>query len=266
MRNGFVTGRLSHERFIPTYRDFRFNHCMVLINLSDLKKKSLPWFLSSDKVGVFSINCKNYINGLDIPISDKLDKQYSVSTTVGKDITWWILTTPRFLFYSFNPASFYFGIDQSGILKIAAVEVHNTFSESHVYTLNSKGEGHKHSIRDSHSKEFHVSPFINDYGHYDFYLSLNEQNVSIQIILDQDQNKVMDVMFNAGLLPLNNSNFTKNFLGLLKTVILTEFRILKQAYILYFRNKYKVITKPPLSKNSCKSPSRGFISRLKFPF
>ena len=55
MNSGFVAGRLSHSRFLPAYRNFEFDHFMTLINLERTNGNRLPWFLKSDKMGIFSI-------------------------------------------------------------------------------------------------------------------------------------------------------------------------------------------------------------------
>lgn len=266
MNTGFVVGRLSHSRFFPHYRNFKFNHCMTLINLDELNHHRLPWFLKSDEIGVFSVHSKNYINEERAPISEKLTKLYSEAGLAEKKLAWLLLTTPRCLFYSFNPASFYFGIDQSGEFEFVGVEVHNTFAESHIYTLESGFQDDMFSISGTKSKEFHVSPFIEDYGQYSFDINISDEQIIIQITLFQNQNKVMEVNFDGKIHPLNNSNLCRHFLKLAGSAFFTEIQILKQAYILFFRRKWKFVNKPKLGENSTKSPSRGIISRLKLPF
>ena len=266
MNSGFVAGRLSHSRFLPAYRNFEFDHFMTLINLEETNGNRLPWFLKSDKMGIFSIYSKNYINENNVPISDKLTGFYCHTLLPDEELTWMLLTTPRCLFYSFNPASFYFGLDQHGELKLAAVEVHNTFAESHVYALESVPGDKSDSISGTKSKEFHVSPFIEDYGQYSFNLHITDARIYIRIVLFQEQNKVMDVNFRSKVYPLNNSNFFRYFFKLMGSAFLTEIRILREAYVLFFRRKWKFIKKPVLRPNSTKSPSKGIISRLKLPF
>jgi hypothetical protein len=50
------------------------------------------------------------------------------------------------------------------------------------------------------------------------------------------------------------------------SVFLTELRILIQAFKLKFKLKFHFFPKPFPVDKTVKSPARGFISRLKFPF
>ena len=81
--------------------------------------------------------------------------------TEGIDADGWsvtLVTSLRVLGYVFNPASFFLCRDDGGTLRIVVVEVHNTYGERHLYTLQRVGEdGPFVSAMD---KAFFVSPFI----------------------------------------------------------------------------------------------------------
>ena len=134
MKSSIVVGRITHHRKNPKISDFKFNHSMFLLNLSDLETNNLPWFIGNNKFSIFSINNNNYIDSRKISISKKIRSMISISDKIFESYSWYLLTTPSLIGYTFNPASFYFGIDNNNN-KICMVEVNNTFGESHIYFL-----------------------------------------------------------------------------------------------------------------------------------
>ena len=112
----------------------------------------------------------------------------------------YLITAPRFLGYSFNPASFWYLYDEQKHLKAMIVEVNNTFDERRMYFLENEGPQRemsdddtvrpsamesKHCVMNnvlpcpnrssmesterfakSWSKDFHVSPFNSRKGSY----------------------------------------------------------------------------------------------------
>ena len=97
-----------------------------------------------------------------------------------------ILTTPSVLGHVFNPATFYFQIDnEKDIVELIIVEVNNTFGEGHTYILN-KLDTNKNSYTYHDKKNFHVSPFADMEGEYKFKFILNNEYISTQIDLIKD--------------------------------------------------------------------------------
>jgi hypothetical protein len=79
-----------------------------------------------------------------------------------------LLCAPRVLNYVFNPLSIYFAEDPAdGRLKGVIYQVHNTFGEAHAYVAPCQGAG---AERQSAEKLFHVSPFFDVGGRYEFTL------------------------------------------------------------------------------------------------
>ena len=98
------------------------------------------------------------------------------------------------------------------------------------------------------------------------YIKLTDKEVDVEISLSQNQETVITTNFSGFFDALGHSSFCRHFLKLVIAAFLTEIRILKEAYLLFFRLKLKFVKKPKLRAGSRKSPSKGFISRLKLPF
>jgi len=228
--------------------------------------KKLGSLISIEKKGMLSIHFKNMIDATNNPIREKIQRLFEIEVNQSKSSNFFAVTTPSVLGYSFNPASFYFAVNDEGKMEHCAVEVHNTFNESHVYILNSAVSSSSESSKHTHEKQFHVSPFIGRSGHYEFEFELTATYLKIEITLFQNNQPVISTKYLGELISLTKKNLLLNIGQLIFTVLLTESRILKQAYKLYFRKKIPLFNKPvPLSKTKI-ALSRGFISKLKIPF
>lgn len=102
----------------------------------------------------------------------------------------WLLTQPRTLGYAFNPVSFWFFRDTAGALRAVLAEVNNTFGDRHSY-LCALPDWQPITGRDSirAEKVFHVSPFQQIDGVYDFGFDVRADSINIRIDhsrLDED--------------------------------------------------------------------------------
>ncbi|KAI9139510.1 hypothetical protein BKA69DRAFT_1126462 [Paraphysoderma sedebokerense] len=115
------------------------------------------------------------------------------SASIGRIL---LVTTPRFLGYSFNPLSVYYCYrqakdDSTDTEDLVAVilEVNNTFSERHVYICCPENALERTEVREGYDqgyqvqRSFHVSPFNDRLGKYMVYLS-NPSNGLLKIRLN----------------------------------------------------------------------------------
>lgn len=237
---------------------------MLLLNLEELYKgKLIPWPLKHNHPSIISIQDRHYIDSSSENLLGKLGKELSkADINIQDNDQIFLLTAPAVFGYSFNPAVFFFIIDKNSSLKSCLVEVHNTFGESHCYPLKANPPN-GNSMSATSNKEFHVSPFLDRKGHYEFEFTLSKTIADISITLIQENREVLNSRFEGNLVPLRTANLLTNLPRILSSVILTEFRILKQAYRLYFKYKMKYFSKPNPLQGTTESPSKGFISKLK---
>lgn len=83
----------------------------------------------------------------------------------------YLVTTPAFLGYSFNPVSYYYLYSAAEELKLVVLEVNNTFGEKHVYVLNADSPKNPpprqgYSFAGTMEKMFHISSFNHRSGSY----------------------------------------------------------------------------------------------------
>ena len=84
----------------------------------------------------------------------------------------WLQTFPRVLGYTFKPVSFWYCHRADDSLAAIVAEVHNTFGERHSYLLDAPRWGHTEVA----SKVFHVSPFCEIKGQYQFRFMRTQLN------------------------------------------------------------------------------------------
>jgi DUF1365 family protein len=106
-----------------------------------------------------------------------------------------LLTNLRYLGHCFNPVSFYYCFDASGLRVQAIVaEVTNTpWGERHAYVLSpDDGRPGSSIMRGRFEKEFHVSPFMGMDHTYAWRLTMPEKRLIAHIDSEQDERIVFD--------------------------------------------------------------------------
>lgn len=167
-----------------------------------------------------------------------------------------LLTAPRYLNYVFNPMSAYYCFTPEGKLRCCLVEVNNTFGDKHVYVVDNPISKPTEEVIGHFKiyKGFHVSPFYDIKGEYEFKFSDIRENMNIQF----DMNNQNDV-FHARLtglkkLPLNKSTLFKTILKYPINAWLTMPRILWQAAKLYFIKKVPFYSRPqPIDEHTIRT-------------
>lgn len=241
--------RTTHARFFPKKHSFSYSYLLVGIPIG--WRGAIGSFLSADETDSqscarqrqrawFSVNAEDYLQrGSDVDgLKGKLRSFLaSQNEDLGLYTSVYLVTAPRFLGYSFNPASFWYLYDEHQNLKAMIVEVNNTFDERRMYflkgdspepgnkapitgqpstvenTLNGAGdavsklgEGFQESPRKfskSWTKDFHVSPFNSRKGSYslsaqDIYRQRKVDNV-ITLASSKGHPKLVARIFSSGI-------------------------------------------------------------------
>ncbi|HEY9104800.1 DUF1365 domain-containing protein [Chitinimonas sp.] len=162
----FFVGQVMHERLRPIRHRFVypvfFLRCDV-DRLSSLKR----WWFGVDRPHLLSLRSRDYGEGQPGPWMRGILAEAGLPC----DGEIWLQTFPRVLGYVFNPVSFWYCHDKQGRLIALLADVRNTFGERHRYLLTGEGNGAiEAGQRLRCRKVFHVSPFCEVEGHYEFRL------------------------------------------------------------------------------------------------
>lgn len=273
MRSRIYTGQVMHKRFTPVEHAFKYQVYGYIFDLDELPflSKSLPFF-SYNKRNVVSIHDGDYLGEGDDPIREKLLHILRVAGCSDGVDKVDLVTNARYFNYVFNPVSFYYCYRTDGTLRAVVAEVNNTFHEKHVYVLNSEKVGLPGFIaRYTVPKAFHVSPFNDLKGEYDFHFSSLEKDFEIRVNILKEGADFFLSSLKGRTETLTTSSMLKVIASYPLVALKTIPRIYFQAGVLYFKKKMPIVTKPnPSSNNTIRvAPPLGwervcvaFIKRL----
>ena len=180
LARGLFSGVTAHARTRPRKHALRYRVyylCFALSEMEQLKNR----FLSLNRFNLFSFYASDHgRNG--VAMGDwiaEIKRTHGLSAADGEVV---LLTLPRVLGYVFNPVSFWFLLDREGQLRALLAEVNNTFGDRHSYLLHHDDQrviapGDRLSSR----KVFHVSPFLEVAGRYEFRIDYRADAIDLAI-------------------------------------------------------------------------------------
>lgn len=232
--------KIWHTRVHPTAHSFNYPYLLVRMKIDQNGiESSNSSFFSTKKRSIFSVSSKNYLTKSSKDIFTQL-KQLAEEKEWAKEATQFIwITSPQFLGITFNPVSFYYALDANDKTLGMIVEVNNTFQERHIYILSAN------LSKQRHSKEFHVSPFNDMQGAYQFYFSPTKNtDFNIKIELERDNKIIFTAGMHGQWHQLTTKNILYDLIGSHLSPWLTLWRIHIQAIVLFAfkRLKYHVHT------------------------
>lgn len=232
MKSRIYRGTVMHRRLKPVSHEWEFPFYFYALDLGELKTldRTVKGFGYNRRAPV-SIRDSDYLcgNGLG---------EFVENSEVSRVV---LVTMARFLVKGFNPVSFYYCLRADGSPVCVVAEVNNTFKERHLYIL--KGEN-EFPCEYSYDKQFHVSPFNDMNGHYEFQFSEPGEELSIDIKLIINKETVLHAAMRGKGEELTSSTLWKTMLRYPFTAVLTFPRILWQAVQLRYRRKLPVFKKP----------------------
>jgi DUF1365 family protein len=165
-------GHVMHSRLRPVTHRFRYRVFSLLIDLDRLE--------AADRLSaVFGVNRANLVSFHEsdhgrrdrTSLARQARDLASQAGVEGEIAHVALMCYPRILGYAFNPLSVYYLYDRSGALCCMLYEVHNTFSQRHIYVAPVRaGEFDQIGLRQTRDKLLYVSPFIDMAMRYEFYL------------------------------------------------------------------------------------------------
>lgn len=188
--------------------------------------------LSSLEKGLFiSLSSKDYLKSKN----SSLKKEFLDFIQTELDYTCdkvWLQTLPRMFGYTFNPVSFWYCY-KDGNLDAVLCEVNNTFGDRHFYFIEDLGSTHakSHLAR----KTFHVSPFLDIKGHYNFKFLESEKENEVRIQLFENSELKIDTKIKLKYQLFENISSFYIFKKFGWMTIMVILRIHMQAIILWIK-------------------------------
>ncbi len=230
----FLVGTVFHSRKVIADNTFKYSVFNVCFDVDKIDQ--LDSFFKTKFKGLLQVKLDRYLdrkNNIQTFLQDKFD--YKAEKV-------FLQTMPSFLGYAFNPVSFWYCF-KSDKLDAILCEVNNTFGERHYYWIHDS----KHSVLMNwfqSKKEFHVSPFFQIDGYYQFRFQIDEQKYHTDIQYFNSSGQISLITWiDTKILEPNNFNI-KMLLGKYGLLILmVTIRIHYQAMKLFWK-KVKFYSKP----------------------
>ncbi|SIN74706.1 DUF1365 family protein [Halodesulfovibrio marinisediminis] len=253
MNSSLITCRVQHERFAPKKHAFSYPLYTYLLDIDELQELNQKRILFGyNKLRLASFHDKDYLQDNPASVRQKLTELLNKQDIelAESDIIY-LVTSARFVNYSFNPVSFYW-IFRDNCLQGCVAEVNNTFGEKHVYPLPGSGIPASDSstentfpARYQHPKQFHVSPFMDLTGEYHFTFEDVREHLDVTVELFHGTDRT----FKANLLeetrvPLTDMALLKTAFTKPLTAHLTMPRILWEAGKLHYGKGIHFYSKP----------------------
>lgn len=266
MRSRIYTGKVLHARSWPAKNRFSYPVYFYGFDIDELDDLDRDIFLfGHNRLRPVAIHDRDYLTPGPESLREKLEGLLRDDGGVGSLGRVDLVTSARVLHYVFNPVSFFYCYDPEGLLDRVVVQVNNTFGEMHVYLLTDllpgrrRGEAHCRT-----EKVFHVSPFFDRVGRYDFYFSdISRDDLDVIIQYSQGEKVVFAARLTGSPRPLDRWTVVNKLLRHPLTASLTTPRIMRQAARLRFVRHLPVYHKPPpISPMTIRKAPPGPMARL----
>ncbi len=245
MNSRLYIANAMHARFTPAPHRFQYPVFTFAFDLDELPAldRDVRNF-GYNRRALVSLHDQDYLRGAGT-IRERLMRLLKDAACDDGIARMELLTMPRMFGHVFNPASFYYCYRPDGSVRCVVVEVNNTFGERHLYILRDpEGTPTVFPMRLRHDKQFHVSPFNDMRGHYEFTLSALGPSMRMTIDLMRDGGKVLTAVLWGNAVPLNASALRGHVLRHPFRIVSNLPRIAWQACLLYYRRKVPFHHKP----------------------
>jgi cyclopropane-fatty-acyl-phospholipid synthase len=277
------TGHVVHARLEPVEHRFTYPLHVFAIDLDDLPLlRGATRLFGYNRVRLAAIHDRDYLPGpgrvivrgrnraepamtTGLAIREKLMAYLGESGEGTKSISRIILVTAaRILNYAFNPVSFYYCFHPNGTLQVAVAEVNNTFGETHLYVLRDSLEPAPGFLaRYIAPKQFHVSPFNDMGGEYEFHLSDIRDKLDIRVNILREGRVVFRTLLFGRAHPFGGAQLAGTLARYPLSAMLTVPRIMWQAARLHFGRKLPAHPKPnPSSPMTIGIARPGWLQRI----
>ena len=210
-----------HQRSMPFKHHFKYGLTLIDIDIDRLDEAAkTSRLLSVDKPNLFSFRRKDHGAHDGSSLRDWAEGQFAEAGIHHGDGPMRLVTFPRHLFYKFAPISLWLSYDPDGPLRAILYEVNNTFGETHIYAAATPDAPRAKHATD---KVFHVSPFFDVSGRYEFTLKDKDDLLSLIVATETPNGQQHMATIAAKRSPLTSAKllsiaFTKPFNTLAVTV------------------------------------------------
>ncbi|MEO1552750.1 MAG: DUF1365 domain-containing protein [Pseudomonadota bacterium] len=200
-----LKGHTVHQRSVPFTHRFKYDLGLIDVDIDrlDAACKFSPLF-NVDATSLFSFNRRDHGARETADLRPWAEAEFRRAGIDVSDGVIRLITFPRHAFYKFAPISLWLSLARDGTLIGILYEVNNTFGETHVYVAATPdGSRHQHATE----KVFHVSPFFDISGAYQFTLKRTDKALNLVVASMKDGKQTHVATISAKAFPATSANF-----------------------------------------------------------
>lgn len=193
-------GDVMHQRMKPVGHRFRYKVYSLLIDLDRLKETDrLSPLFSVNRANLMSFHESDHLRGAaQTSLRTHIDALLSDAGLDQPAARIELACYPRIFGQVFNPLSVYYAYEARGQLVALVYAVRNTFGEHHTYVCKIEaGDITPAGIRQSRSKLFYVSPFIEMEARYNFRMSVPGEQIKWRILQTDVSGPLLSATYNG---------------------------------------------------------------------
>ncbi|WP_417415609.1 DUF1365 domain-containing protein [Hoeflea sp.] len=193
-------GDVMHQRMKPVGHRFRYKVYSMLVDLDRLDEADrLSPLFSVNGSNVMSFHEADHLRGAEQPtLRAHIDALLADAGLDQPAARIELACYPRIFGQGFNPLSVYYAYDNDGQPLALVYEVRNTFGENHTYVCRIEdGDLTPAGIRQSRSKLFYVSPFVEMDARYDFRMNLPGEQLKWRIMETDQSGPLLAATYNG---------------------------------------------------------------------
>lgn len=204
-------GKVMHQRLRPFGHRFTYSVFSLLVDIDRLDELGrMSRLLGVNRPGLLSFYEGDHVERDGETLRHFADRLLTLAGCERKPARILLLAYPRIFGYVFNPISTYFAYDDRNSLVAVIYAVRNTFGERHSYVAPIlPGETSAAGIRQTRSKIFHVSPFIEMGARYHFRVLPPGRTVRLRIHETADDDPLLAATFHGNATALTSASLGK---------------------------------------------------------
>lgn len=209
MHSCIYEGIVSHRRRDPVDHQFKYRLYMVYLDLDELHDLTTSdGLIGTSRKSACSFVREDHLFNPDLQLASEVRSIVEEQTGQSPNGPIRLLTQLRYFGYYMSPLNLYYCFDANGeTVEAIVAEVNNTpWKERHCYVLwTGNRQGPAEEMRFSHSKDFHVSPFMDMNMAYRWRLGHPENSLKVHLANMRDSEVVFEAGMSLKRRPLNRA-------------------------------------------------------------
>jgi DUF1365 family protein len=210
--SALYVGHVRHRRYLPRPHAFQYRLFQLYLDLDELPSLfDGRWLWRVERRGVAAFHRADYLGDPRQPLAAAVRDLVEARLGSRPRGPIRLLTHLRYLGYCFNPVSFYYCFDPSGVRVEAIVaEITNTpWNERHAYVLGAADNlAHDGRHRHRFGKQFHVSPFLAMDYQYDWRFTSPGERLVVHMQNRRADGLHFDATLNLRRRPITTGHLT----------------------------------------------------------